>query len=488
MKDFALFTLTILTALALETAHAESAIVETASGPVQGERRGAGALFRSIPFAAPPSGALRWREPRAHEPWVAPLDTTAPAPPCAQMKLGWNDREASISHEDCLYLSIYTPHLDARSRLPVMVWIHGGANHAGSGRGYADANLVAHGVVLVTIQYRLGVFGFLSHPQLTRESPHASSGHYALLDQIAALRWLRANIARFGGDPHNVTIFGGSAGAQDVGLLMLSPRAKGLFAKAIAQSGTPGFGLPPRSLQQNEQIGLALLREAGAKNVADLRAMPVERLLSAARTLRPERLDDASFIWLQAIVDGYVLPRPPAALLSRREQEPVPLLIGSNAQEIALYDDAATARRIAAQAFESNGKAALEFYARSPVDPRLGDERMQIATDIVFRCPALQVAQRHAKAGARVWHYEFDVSPETGRVDHSSELPIVFASTPNPLQEYWVQFARTGDPNRSGLPRWQPFSEGAATLRFTDGGPVLTKHLRSQPCSLWSRP
>jgi len=218
----------------------------------------------------------------------------------------------------------------------VMVWIHGGANVAGCA-DVLPSSLVQQGVVLVTVQYRLGVFGFLSLPELSAESGRHASGNYALLDQIAALRWVRDNIARFGGDPAKVTIFGQSAGAQDVGLLQLSPLSKGLFGAAIEQSGTAGFGLPPRSLGENEALGAAIAQRAGvnaAQRLPTLRRLPVAQLLQAAQGIDVPALDDDGYIWLQAIVDGYALPRAPAAMLAAGERQPVPLLLGSVAQEL----------------------------------------------------------------------------------------------------------------------------------------------------------
>ncbi len=198
------------------------------------------ALFRGIPFAAPPIGRLRWHAPVPPARWQGIRDASRSAPACLQIDYGWNHTAAANQSEDCLYLDVGTPSVAPSAPLPVMVWIHGGGNRGGSGAGTVESRIVQRGIVLVSIQYRLSALGFLSHPALGTHS-----GNYALMDQQAALRWVRENIAKFGGDPDNVTLFGESAGAQDVGLQMLLPGARSLFAKAIEESGTPGFGLPP---------------------------------------------------------------------------------------------------------------------------------------------------------------------------------------------------------------------------------------------------
>jgi carboxylesterase type B len=341
-----------------------------------------------------------------------------------------------------LYLDVRTPVMSPNARKPVMVWIHGGANWAGSGSGYLNSNIVERGVVLVTVQYRLGVCGFLSHPALTAESKQKSSGNYALLDQIAALQWVKANIAKFGGDPNNVTIFGHSAGGQDVGLLMLSPLAKGLFAKAIEQSGTAGFGLPPRTLAENEKLGEAFAAAMGvpASSKAPLekmRAAYTTALLAAGNKLDAPALADDSFIWLQPVVDGWVLPRAPADLLAERKQAPVPLLIGSSSRELTLYGGVNNVRRTIETTFGANNARAIPLYGLDqlktpPDDARLGDIPTQLAADINFRCPVTVVSKHQQAAGARVWQYQLDrpAPGGNGLVRHGSELPYVFESLP----------------------------------------------------------
>jgi para-nitrobenzyl esterase len=468
--------------------------VTVTGGAIHGEARGAGAVFRGVPFAVPPIGDRRWKPPAAVPPWTGTRDATASGPPCLQRSYGWNAKDAADSREDCLYLDVRTPALRPAKPLPVMVWIHGGANRAGSARGTVESSLVDQGVVLVSIQYRLGAFGFLSHPGLTAEGGGAS-GNYALMDQIAALRWVRDNIARFGGDPGNVTLFGHSAGGQDVGLLMLAPEARGLFHKAIEQSGAAGFGLPPRSLAENEVLGQALGRALGAKDLDGLRAASGPAVLDAAEGLKPPIADDG-FVWLQAVVDGAVIREPPAATLAAGRQARVPLIIGNSARELSLYGGAANASAWVKANYQDPDQA-LRLYgigARGAASDETAD---QIAADTGFRCPATWVAARHVAIGQRTWRYELAVAaPGAGPVRHGSELPFVFDTPPAgatpaawpPLQAYWTNFARTGDPNGPGLTPWPAQTAAVEAIAFTPSGPRTTKDDRGALCRLLPRP
>src|SRR5450631_2512574 len=234
-------------------------VVAVTGGQVRGRLlEGGGAIFRGIPFAQPPVGALRWREPMPVQGWVGVREADKPGPPSAQPALGWNDDFAAAGSEDCLYLDVWTPRAEPGAGLPVMVWIHGGANVAGAGGFdplYEGKSLIGHGVVLVVVEYRLGILGYFAHPELTQESPHHASGNYGIMDQAAALRWVRDNIVRFGGDPGNVTLFGQSAGSMDVLALMTSPLAKGLFHRAIAESGPSRYYPSAPTLPESERAG-----------------------------------------------------------------------------------------------------------------------------------------------------------------------------------------------------------------------------------------
>lgn len=473
---------------------ADAQTVAVTGGAVQGEARGAGAVFRGVPFAAPPVGDRRWKPPAPVAPWTGTRDATVSGAPCLQRSYGWNARDAADSREDCLYLDVRTPALEPYAPLPVMVWIHGGANRAGSARGTVDSALVEQGVVLVSIQYRLGAFGFLSHPELTAEGGGAS-GNYAVMDQIAALRWVRDNIARFGGDPRNVTIVGHSAGAQDVGLLMLAPEARGLFHKAIEESGTAGFGLPPRSLAQNEALGRDLAAALGAKDLAGMRAASGEAVLNASDGLKPPIADDG-FVWLQAVVDGAVLRETPAATLAAGRQARVPLIIGNSASELSLYKGPDNARVWVKGEYADPGRA-LRLYGLTDDVPASQAIADQIAADSGFRCPATWVAARQVEVGQKVWRYELAVAaPGAGPVRHSSELPFVFDAPPVGASEavwprlgaYWANFARTGDPNGQGLTPWPSQGPVVEAIAFGPSGPKVTRDDRGAFCRLLPRP
>ena len=288
-------------------------------------------VFKGIPYAAPPVGKLRWREPQPVQPWDGTRVATEWGSRCVQSnRLGDLDPLNKRMDEDCLYLNIWTPAKSADESLPVMVWIHGGSNlnGAGSQPEYDGSDIASKGVVVVTINYRLDIFGFLAHPELTKESGTNSSGNYGLLDQIAALKWVQKNIRAFGGDPSRVTIFGESAGAFDVSLLMASPLARGLFHRAIAESGgaltpIPAFG--PKPLQVGEQDGLKFAQSVGASSISELRNKSAKELLDAS-IKNP-------ITYAFGIVDGYVVPSHPALIYSEGKQNDVPLLVGWNANE-----------------------------------------------------------------------------------------------------------------------------------------------------------
>lgn len=453
-----------------------------------------GTLFRGIPYAAPPLGDLRWQAPYPVVPWSGVRDAMKPGAPCLQPDLKWNSEDAAASSEDCLKLAVHSPKHDPDAKLPVMVWIHGGANMAGSGIGYSGSDIVRHGVVLVTLQYRLGVFGFLSLKGLRAESGTSTSGNFAIQDQIAALKWVRDNIARFGGDPKNITIFGQSAGAQDVGLLMVTPLARGLFQKAIEESGTAAFGFPARTLAQNEKIGSDLAHLLGvpenatpAAELAALRRASPKDLIAAGQKLKPP-VEDAGFIWDQPVVDGYVLPYAPAEVYARGGQAPVPLIIGNNARELPVFGDesAENVRHVIDINFGQRAAEAYKLYHFAPgklppEDPLLGSLATIVATDVMFRLPQGYVATRQQAVGGKVWRYQMDVARYGSKdpVWHSSELGFVFDTPPAgvtagtwpPMQVYWTNFAKSGDPNGNGMADWPEFGAEGNYLEFSKDGP-----------------
>ncbi|GGB41865.1 carboxylic ester hydrolase [Sphingomonas metalli] len=474
-------------------------VVRTDDGPVQGAALAdGGAVFRGIPYAAPPVGPLRWRAPVRPRGWTRPRATVAEHAACPQIVYGdWNREAARTGDEDCLFVDVRTPGLSGRR--PVMVWIHGGSNRAGAGGGTVESRITDKGIVLVSIQYRLGTLGFLSHPALSREQG-GHSGNYGLMDQQAALRWVHRNIARFGGDPARVTIAGESAGAMDVGLHLLSPGSRGLFAQAIAESGTAGFGTPPRSLAANEALGVRIARRAGLSataGTAALRALPVAAILAADDRVDVPGLDDDSFVWLQAVVDGRVLPDTPARLFASGRFAAVPLLIGVNARELGLHGGRAAAVATVRREFGREAGQALKLYGLAPGftpldDPRLGDVTQQLATDLTFRCPTIAVSNALAARGVPVWQYQFDFAPPGGAVSHASELRYVF-DPPRPgeppLQDYWAAFVRAGRPAGARLPDWPRYYAGRrGYMAFDQGGPVAKTGLRRAICTLRAAP
>ncbi|MFT4089883.1 MAG: carboxylesterase family protein [Asticcacaulis sp.] len=485
-------------------AAAETPRVTVTQGAIEGQTRDNGVhIFKAIPFAAPPVGELRWQAPKPPQGWDGVRQSYDSAPACLQASYGWNDKDAQQSAEDCLYLEVASPDLTPQTPLPVMVYIHGGANRAGVGTGQIYSAIPETGVVLVSIQYRLGVFGFLSHPALSAEQGGAS-GNYALMDQIAALEWVRDNIAAFGGDANNVTLFGHSAGSQDVGLLMASPRARGLFHKAIMQSGMPQFGLPARSLSENEAMGAALADaysahpSDSAAALSDLRKADARSLQTAADKLDPPILDK-SFIWLQAVVDGKMLPEAPETVFRKGQQAQVPLIIGVSAREFGGENTVIPEwRAMVRAAYGDQAEKALKFYGikgwfGKKYDPLYGLAGLAISTDVNFRCPAIWVA-RHHTAPTYLYQLEVHRPDEAGPVRHGSELPFVFdaprtESVWPPLRDHWVAFARSGQPDITDRKIiWPVYGKKAAYMAFGTRGPQVQHNLRRPVCDWLDRP
>ena len=472
----------------LATAPVLSQTVQVESGIVRGEAfAGCGVVFRGIPYAAPPLSGRRWKKPTPPARWSGVRDATKPAAACLQNDYGWNRSDFLIGSEDCLTIDVRTP--DLSGKRPVLVWIHGGSNRAGS-PGDMVLSPVGRDVVLLAIRYRLGIFGFLSHRGFTAEG--GASGNYGLMDQIAALKWVQRNITRFGGDPGNVTIAGESAGAQDVGLLLAAPAARGLFHKAILESGTPGFGLPFRPLKDAELLGDQAddLLDSGG-DVAKLRSSSVPALLAVDRQLYDDALETNDYLWLRTTIDGAVLPESPRRLLENAP--PKPVIIGSNRIELDLPGGRPHRDAFLAKAFQRNERAARDYYRfdrpEPAADPRLGTRDQQLATDVTFRCPGVEMAQLLARKGAPVWHYEFDAAPGGGKTTHAAEIPYIFGDERIggglSLAPYWTQFVRTGDPNAPGLPPWPQFTLAQqAHVRFDHRGVTLMSPLRPEVCSL----
>ena len=466
-----------------------------------------GAVFKGIPFAQPPIGPLRWREPVPVQAWQGVKDAASFGPACAQ-----NGRGGPGS-EDCLYLNIWTPEWPLRSSYPVMLWIHGGANVVGSANNPAfdGSALARRGMVVVTVNHRLGVMGFMAHPALSAESGHHSSGNYALLDQIMALRWVRDNIARFGGNPRHVTLFGQSSGSYDVLLLMTSPLAKGLFVNAIAQSGQflSYDGSMPKA--RAEAIGTSIAAELKAPDDASvlsyLRGLPADQVVAAAAKWLPTDL--GSDTGLLTHVDGWVLPELPARVFAAGRQMAIPLVVGNNAREITPQTSVDQLRQQIATKYGDLSPKALEAYGlanggQGHSDPLLGGAGAQWMTDTVQRCAAIMEANWHAAARHPTWQYQFERSipgREPAGSFHGAEVSFVFGTldragpdkpaytdadnkASEQIQEYWTRFAKTGDPNGGVLPLW-PRAGSGRYLAFTADGAAAKENLQSAPCGVF---
>jgi para-nitrobenzyl esterase len=495
-----------VTACAAQT----GSVVTVTGGQIRGRSTpDGGAAFKGISYAHPPLGALRWREPQPVAPWTGVRDADAFSAACTQLSEGWNSRYVAASSEDCLYLNVAAPVWPPLAKLPVMVWIHGGSNTAGSGEaaGFDQRTLVRRGILLVTINYRLGALGFLAHPALARESPHHTSGDYGLMDQIAALRWVRENIAAFGGDPDRVTAAGQSAGAMDVSLLMTSPLANGLFRAAIAESGAVSVFQGSRTRLEAESLGRKLAAAwtgPDGEALSRLRQLPAVEILEAAK-----RATGGDRKGLETSVDGWVLPRPPAEVFASGASAALPLLIGSTAQEIGGPEPDARIRDAIQTAYGGLAGRALPLYGLAGAGPGstdalYGPPGIQWPTDAVFRCPVIAEALAHAAAGRAAYEYAFDHSaPDrpgpTHGMGHSAELNYIFGTwadgvqlTPSDrkisdrMQAYWTNFVRTGDPNGEGLPPWPRFTlKDRSYLAFTDDGPVVKLALRREFCEVF---
>jgi para-nitrobenzyl esterase len=486
-------------------------VVTTTSGPLRGvARHGDGAEFLGIPYAQPPVGDLRWREPQPVKPWKEVRDASAFGAPCAQPVLGdWNRHDSETGKEDCLFLNVITPEWRSTKPLPVMFWIHGGANVGGtaSSQLYKDGTLAQHGILLVTVNYRLGVFGFMAHSELTRESSHHGSGNYGLMDQIAALRWVHDNIAKFGGDPNNVTVFGQSAGAQDTSLLMTSPLASGLFRRALPQSGS-SVNPPMASLANSERGGqkiAAAFKAPSSDSIKFLRQLAVADLLKG---IPPQNPADPPMIGPN--IDGWVIPVSPAEVFASGKQARIPMLIGSTSREFNMTGGVQAARSMINATTYDLAPRVLSSYGIADGgpgtnDPLYGPPENQWFADVIFRCPVTTQAAWHTAAGHATYQYQFERAipgQEANGAVHSADLPYVFGFYPKGgnisgnfgdvdfkladlIESYWTNFARTGNPNGEKLPNWPIFGQSQAFVEFTPEGKVASAEgLRKGQCDL----
>jgi len=458
-------------------------------------------VFRGVPYAEPPIGDLRWKPPVPRPVGSGTRPATEFAAGCMQTDrlTLWTkgiatvfgtadqvDTRPLVVSEDCLYLNVWSANVGGRDRRPVMVWIHGGSNLNGEGHSswYDGAVLARRGVVVVTINYRLGVFGFYAHPALTAESPVKASGNQGLLDQVEALRWVRRNIAAFGGDPNRVTIFGESAGSIDVMHLMAIPAAKGLFHRAIAQSGAPMAAMVPLGLAERQ--GANALKSLVADSSAplqSLRAAPAAAILDAGTKAM------AGGQLMGPIVDGAALPEMTVRVFEAGKQHPVPLLAGSNALEMSTlrtYMPRVEQTPEGYQRWVSQllGPHAEPVLARFPVTAAEQVDRvsLEVFSDVFFTCPTRLAARATATLGQPVYLYYFTrVLPGGEKLGayHALEISYAFGNrigwmprepVDDRLSEamvgYWTRFAATGDPNGGGAVAWPRYDQAAKYLEL----------------------
>lgn len=440
-------------------------------------------IYKGIPYAAPPVGDLRWRAPQPVKAWTGVKATNDFGPQCVGRDFGLVP-PAGIS-EDCLYLNVWTPAQARGERLPVLVWIHGGGFQGGSGSAFGCEEFAKQGVVVVTFNYRTNVFGFLAHPELTKESEHRASGNYGLLDQVAALQWVNRNIVAFGGDPTTVTIVGESAGAYSVSALTASPLVRGLFQRAIAQSG--GYFIPEamRSLGAAEKIGADFAQTLGAADVDSLRRKSADEVMQAV-----VKMED--FFAFQPGVDGRFLKEQVYTTYVNGQQAKVPLLIGSNTDEGAFLipEQRPSVQEFEAQLEKKFGARKSQVRQLYPVDTptALIRSELDLSGDDGFNYPMWKWAMIQRQAGLPVYYYLFGrtlpATPgqmykgiprtEIGAF-HGDEVPYIFGILDNvvgsldgsnrkaqwentdrelsaAMLRYWANFVKTGDPNGPGLP------------------------------------
>lgn len=473
------------------------------SGPISGLREGGIWAYKGIPFAAPPGGELRWKEPQPVEAWDDVLACESYGPACPQsVDDDWTGMmNVGTMDEDCLYLNVWTPAESPDERMPVMVWIHGGAFTSGAGSLpiYDGHNLAEKGVVVVTINYRLGALGLMAHPLLSEESENGVSGNYGLLDQVAALEWVRDNIDVFGGDPENVTVFGESAGGMSILNLMASPLAGDLFDRAIVQSGPMlDLGLPINevpTLEEAEKTGEEIARKLGCDGEEDE--------LAALRAVTPDRLIEASAgdnpffspINLSPNVDGYLLAESPSEAFAAGRQHAVPLLTGINANEGTIFTPDITLNQYQLLGNYLYGEQAVEVEALFPAqtDTEVKSSMDKLVTQMGFGASARFTAESMDESGKPAYLYLFTQAPRDPRTValgtfHGMEIMYVFGNLDKvameglgeddyalseAMMEYWTTFARSGDPNGAEAPvQWPAYT--ADTAAHLELGEVIT--------------
>jgi len=484
MKTLKLLFSAILIIVIGSSSKSQPGLLKVEGGWIQGTVTEDLAIYKGIPFAAPPVGELRWKAPQPAAKWEGVKQTKAYAPAAFQ---GGNP--PSGKSEDCLYLNVWTPAKSAKEKIPVLVWIYGGGFSFGSTAepGYEGTKLARKGVVLVSIAYRVGQLGFLAHPELSTENPNHVSGNYGLLDQIAGLEWIQKNIAAFGGDPDKVTIFGESAGGISVSMLCASPLAKGLFHGAISESGgsfgptrpTTFPGENMKTLKQAEGEGIAYAQKIGVSSVAELRKMEADKL--------PMGMGMGGG-W--PITDGFVIPDDQHKLYEAGKYNDVPVLIGYNSDEGASFSREKTPEEYVAGVKDRYGKFADDLIKAYPAaENSVPKTARDLARDAAFGWQTWSWARLQSQTGkSKVYLYYFDQHPDYPKDSprygfgspHGQEVGYVFmnldASNPQTTKSdleiseamgtYWTNFAKYGDPNGQGVPAWPAFSDKKPAVMY----------------------
>ena len=487
-------------AVAGSPAMAQIARVHVTGGTIAGTAVDGLSEFKGIPFAAPPVGALRWKAPQPVSRWHGVRQTTAFGPACMQSAGATSQAPTTPNSEDCLYLNVWTPAKTSREKLPVIAWIYGGGFAGGSTSAplYDGTHFAQKGVVFVSISYRVGSFGFLATPELSSESGHGS-GNYGMLDQIAGLEWIRANIAKFGGDPSKVTLLGHSAGGFSVSMLAASPLAKGLFRAVISESGanftppedSPWAGTSIETLRMSEAAGETWLKSLGASTLEEARALPAATILAA------QRGPGAPRFWPP--VDGYVITGDQYDLWSHGQFNDTPILVGDVSDEAAGFGvrktDSAAFEALVRRGYGKEADAILAAYPHA-TDAEATRSSTQLSSDTIFdwgQYTWARLESSYGKHKAYVYYFDRPTARDPNGSTHGQEVAYVFgnlgmpgrpAPTPEDLaisqemQGYWVNFATKGDPNGPGLPAWPAFTEAAPlVMRFGDNpGPAAIPH------------
>lgn len=470
-------------------------IVEVEGGKIEGVDESGITVFKGVPFAAPPVGDLRWKEPQPVKSWTGIRKADKFGPVAMQNKVfgDMNFGDAGMS-EDCLYLNIWTPAVTGNEKLPVLVYFHGGGLFAGSGcePRYAGDVLARRGIICITVNYRLGIFGYFAHPELTKESPNHTSGNYGYLDQVAALKWIQKNIKAFGGDPARVTIAGESAGSISVSALMCSPLSKNLIAGAIASSGSLMGALSPMPLAEAEKNGLKVATDLTASSLAALRAIPAEKLLQVKGQF-------------SSTIDGYFIPKAPVEIYVKGEQAKVPLLIGWNSQEMVYQyflrgkePTVANFKEAAMATFGDKTDKIAELYGVTD-DASVPSAATALASDMFIGFSTWKWSDIQKKTGEKpVYRYMYchprpdmvaalankvpglaggvqdakDNAPKTPKATgavHSADIEYAMGTLPTNrvydwqpedytvseiFQAYYLNFVKTGNPNGLGVPEW----------------------------------